>query len=271
MMVWSCAAGLAPPYLVEDAHPLQDGAVGRALEVDGLAAGAQLRRLLDDGDGAAVAVRASRRGRGRRCSRRRSGRRSSSGVLMPASVAGGADSPSTIASPHGPGLSAPAPVSAPRRGRYARGERLRPGVRPRRRSGDVRVAGHRRAAQRHRDAEQQRGASARPVSRAGPAWPSAARRGRCSAATGRAVARRGAVPAGRLAARPASASRPSAVRARARLGRRRRRRRGLQRRRGRRRGHARVTAPTGRPARAPARPPAACPAAPSRRSSPARR
>jgi hypothetical protein len=49
------AAGLAGDDVVEDAHALQHGPVGGALEVDGLPARAHRRGALDDGDGAAVA------------------------------------------------------------------------------------------------------------------------------------------------------------------------------------------------------------------------
>jgi len=49
------AAGLQAAHVVEDAHPAEHGAVGLALEVDGLAAAAQGRRPFDDGDGEAVA------------------------------------------------------------------------------------------------------------------------------------------------------------------------------------------------------------------------
>jgi hypothetical protein len=42
------------PDVVEDAHPVEDRAVGLALEVDGLAAGAQRGSLLDDRDVEAV-------------------------------------------------------------------------------------------------------------------------------------------------------------------------------------------------------------------------
>lgn len=50
------SAGLAPPHLPEDSHPLQHDAVGLTLEVDGLAAGTERGRPLDDGDGVAGAA-----------------------------------------------------------------------------------------------------------------------------------------------------------------------------------------------------------------------